>query len=209
MNKTQTAGNDVSHFQGTVDWPAVKAAGSVFAFAKASDGNTYSDPQFQLNWQAMESAGLLRGAYHFYETNDDPATQAENFLTALGALKENDLPPVVDIESFKGNYGSASIAQNLQIWLNIVQQACDRTPIIYTGTAFWNEYLDAGFAHYPLWIAEYSVSQPTLPNGWTQWSFWQFSESGSTAGVNGAVDSDFFNGSAQDLLTFIQNSQTS
>ena len=92
-----TNGIDVSHYQGTVDWVKVKATGITFAYAKATDGNTYTDPQFHTNWQGMRAAGILRGAYHFYETNDDPVTQANNFINALGSL-----------------------AANLQIWLDTV-----------------------------------------------------------------------------------------
>src|SRR5262249_15108771 len=38
-------GIDVSEWQGTVDWKAVKASGRVFAIARISDG-TYHDKQF-------------------------------------------------------------------------------------------------------------------------------------------------------------------
>ncbi|MCH8622401.1 GH25 family lysozyme [Undibacterium sp. TS12] len=202
MTTTPTVnGIDVSHFQGTVDWAAVKAAGKAFAFAKASDGITYTDPQFKTNWQGIKAAGLLRGAYHFYESNDDPVAQANNFIKAVGTLAAGDLPPVLDIEIFKGNYGTATLAANVQTWLNTVQQALGRTPIIYTGPSFWNQYMNNQFSAYPLWIAQYGVSQPTLPNGWSKWTFWQSSESGTVAGVTGSVDIDVFAGSMANLLT--------
>ncbi len=197
-------GIDVSHYQGTVDWSAVKNDGIVFAFAKATDGITYTDPQFQVNWKAMQTAGLLRGAYHFYETADDPTSQAQNFIAALGTLAANDLPPVVDIETFKRNFGSASIAANLQIWLDTVEQAVGCKPIIYTNTNFWNQYVSGDFSSYSLWIADYGVSQPKIPSTWKSWSFWQSSQSGSVAGVTGTVDMDVFAGSASDLLTLTQ-----
>ncbi len=195
-------GIDVSHFQGTVNWPAVKAAGMAFAFAKASDGNTYVDPQFKTNWQGMKAAGLLRGAYHFYESNDDPVTQAQNFIKAVGSLSPGDLPPVLDIEVFKGAYGSATLAANVQTWLNTVQQALGRTPMIYTGPSFWNSNMNNQFSHYPLWVAQYGASQHTVPNGWSTWNFWQFSENGQVNGVTGNVDTDVFAGSMANLLAF-------
>lgn len=123
MSTNNLAGIDVSHFQGNVNWPAVKAAGIAFAFAKASDGNTYTDPQFANNWRGMQAAGILRGAYHFYESKDDPQTQAQQFLKVLGQLGSNDLPPVVDIESSTGSFGTQSLANNLQIWLDTVEQS--------------------------------------------------------------------------------------
>jgi lysozyme len=184
-------GIDVSHMQGQVDWNAAKQAGIAFAFAKATEGITYTDPQFQTNWAAMQAAGLTRGAYHFYRTNDDPVQQAQNFLNSVAGLTEGDLAPVVDIEVSNGNYGSASIAANLQTWIDTVSKALGRTPIIYTNTSFWNECVATPFPNNPLWIAEYGVSAPTLPSGWSQWTFWQYSQSGTVAGVSGSVDLDY------------------
>lgn len=185
-----TKGIDVSHYQGTVDWVKVKAAGIAFAYAKATDGNTYTDPQFHTNWQGMQAAGILSGAYHFYETNDDPVTQANNFINTVASLTANDLAPVVDIEIFKGNYGSNSVAANLQIWLDTVEKALGRTPMIYTGPSFWNQTINSDFSKYPLWVAEYGVTTPKIPFGWTTWNFWQYSQSGSVDGVTGSVDLD-------------------
>lgn len=202
-DSTTLSGIDVSHYQGTVDWAAVKAAGIAFAFAKASDGNTYRDTQFLANWQGMKAAGLPRGAYHFYESNDDPVTQANNFLSAVGQLEATDLPPVIDIESTKGDFGGNSLATNLQICLDAIENGLACTPIIYTNCSFWNANLNAEFGRYPLWIARYSTSPPTIPNGWTNWTFWQYSESGSVPGVAGAVDLDQFAGSMSDLHRLI------
>jgi lysozyme len=192
MPTNSLQGIDVSHYQGTVNWSSVKNAGIVFAFAKATDGNTYTDPQFHTNWQAMQAAGILR------------VTQAQNFINAIGSLAANDLPPVVDIEIFKGNFGSASSAANLQTWLDAVEKALSRKPMIYTNTNFWNETINADFSKYPLWIAEYGVSQPKIPSSWKNWNFWQSSQSGSVAGVTGSVDTDVFAGSMSDLLGLIK-----
>ena len=41
----QLQGIDVSHYQGAVDWKKVKTAGIAFAYAKATEGNTYTDGQ--------------------------------------------------------------------------------------------------------------------------------------------------------------------
>lgn len=42
-------GIDVSHHQGNVNWLAVAEAGVSFAFAKATEGDTFADPQFSAN----------------------------------------------------------------------------------------------------------------------------------------------------------------
>lgn len=194
----QVPGIDVSHAQQTVDWNAVRQAGKVFVFIKATDGITYTDPLFAANWSGAKAAGLLRGAYHFYETNDDPTAQAENFLHAV-QIEPGDLPPVVDIERTKGAESASQIVQDLQTWLDVVERATGRAPVIYTGPGYWDSLGTSAFGRYPLWVAEYGVQSPKLPAGWTRWTFWQFSESGTAAGITGAVDLDVFNGTLAEL----------
>jgi lysozyme len=194
----QVQGIDVSHAQQTVDWNEVKQAGKVFVFIKATDGITYTDPLFAANWSGVKAAGLLRGAYHFYETNDDPTAQAENFLSAV-KLEPGDLPPVVDIERTKGGESAGQIVQDLQTWLDVVEQATGRVPVIYTGPGYWDSLGTSAFGRYPLWVAEYGVQSPRLPAGWTRWTFWQSSESGTATGVGGPVDLDVFNGTLAEL----------
>ena len=89
--------------------------------------------------------------------------------------------------------------KDLQTWLDVVQQATGRTPIIYTDHGFWNSLGTSAFGSYPLWIAEYGVQSVTLPAGWASWTFWQYSESGTVSGVSGAVDLNVFSGTLEEL----------
>src|SRR5262245_15416247 len=57
------AGIDVSHWQGSIDWAQVAAAGKEFAFAKATDGQTYVDPFYATNKAAAELNGIAFGTY--------------------------------------------------------------------------------------------------------------------------------------------------
>lgn len=190
-------GIDVSHYQGVVDWKQVAQAGMAFAFAKATDGITYVDPQFSTNWAGMQSAGLLRGAYHFFEPNDDATAQAQHFLATV-TLAKGDLPPVLDVE-VTGGVSNEQIWSGVSTWLQLVEQKTGCQPILYTAPGFWNSHQpDLALARYPLWLADYAA-QPTLPTGWTSWLFWQHSQTGSVAGVTGAVDLDLFNGTLWQL----------
>ena len=69
-------GIDVSHHQGEIDWTKVKNDGIVFAFMKATQGLRFVDPRFKLNWAATEKAGIIRGAYHFLEADQDGAARS-------------------------------------------------------------------------------------------------------------------------------------
>jgi len=193
------SGIDVSYYQGTVNWQSVKEAGNTFAFARATYGSSKVDSKFSANWSAMKAAGIIRGTYHFYVSANDPTAQANLFLQTVGHLESNDLPPVLDVEA---GGGTTNLVNGVQQWLDIVEQGLGRTPMIYTGVSFWNDNMTSGFGRYPLWVAEYGVSTPKKVNGWSTWAFWQYSQSGSVAGMN-PVDLDYFNGSLDDLLALI------
>ena len=185
-------GIDVSHFQGDVDWQAVKAAGCVFAFAKATEGAGVVDPHFASNWAGMKAAGILRGAYHFYRAAQSAAAQAAHLLSTV-RFEAGDLPPVLDIEVNDGVTGPALVG-GVQTWLDAVEPVAGVTPIIYTNTYFWDAHFNDQFSQYPLWIAHYGPAPEPLPVGWTVWTFWQYSQSLEIAGVGGAADHDYFNG---------------
>lgn len=194
-------GIDVSSHQGDVDWAQVKASGQTFAFAKATQGNTYVDPMGQDNLTAARAAGLIVGAYHYYMTDDEPQSQFDNF-SANATLLSGDLPPVVDIEAMAQN-SLPDLQKNLQSFLEMLEKRYGVKPIIYSGENFANGNL-TGFGAYPLWIAEYETSQPpAVPSGWTSWTFWQYSQSGSVAGVTGDVDLDRFNGDMSALKALL------
>ena len=196
---SRLTGIDVSHYQGRVNWSAVKAAGCAFAFAKATEGTGVTDPYFAANWAEMKAAGLARGAYHFFRPAEDAAQQAAHFLSTV-QLAPGDLPPVLDVET-SDNVSNSALVGGVQIWLDAVEPVAGVTPIIYTAASFWDAHLDNQFGAYPLWIAHYTAapSPSPLPSGWTNWAFWQYSQSLHIDGVGGAADHDYFNGTAEDL----------
>lgn len=208
MGTNVLSGIDVSHYQGNVNWAAVKSAGIAFAVAKATEGTGTIDQYFSANWEKIKAAGIIRGAYHFFHASQDPRRQAQNFLNVV-AIGDGDLPPVLDIE-VSDNVSGGTIISGIQIWLDTVEQATGRKPIIYTNPSFWNNYMNAAFGAYPLWVANYTTAgTPRMPNGWNNWLFWQYSQTGRLAGVPGNVDMDRFNGSADDLAAFVGGSAAS
>ncbi|MET0624507.1 MAG: GH25 family lysozyme [Pyrinomonadaceae bacterium] len=197
--QSRLTGIDVSHYQGQVNWPAVKAAGCAFAFAKATEGTGDTDPYFAANWSGMKSAGLARGAYHFFRPAEDAAQQAAHFLSTV-QLAPGDLPPVLDVET-SDNVSNSVLVGGVQLWLDAVEPVAGVTPIIYTAASFWDAHLNNQFGAYPLWIAHYTAAPAPspLPAGWSDWTLWQYSQSLHVNGVAGAADHDYFNGTAEAL----------
>jgi lysozyme len=221
---TYVRGIDVSRYQPKVDWARVKAAGIAFAVPKASQSN-WADPMFATHWAGAKSAGLLRGAYHFFVPDMDPLKQAAAYLKALGD-DPGDLPPVLDIEAKTTD--AAALAKNAQVWLAEVEKQLKKQAIIYTAAWYWNGAMlvngkyPAWAADYALWVAAYPVKdgaptleqlaqgkyKPLLPKSWTKWTFWQYSEKGRVDGITNAdgkpanVDLNVFEGTLEDLGKF-------
>ena len=202
--KSTVSGVDVSYYQGTIDWAAVKKAGRAFAITRVSDGTGFLDPKFATNWKAIKSNGLIRGTYQFFHPGQDPIAQADFMLAQLkanGGLLAEDLPPVMDMEVTDGASPS-TIQANMKKWLTYVESKTGRKPIIYTA-AFMSSNVGTGFTAYPLWVANYGTTCPTMPSNWTKWVMWQSGSTGQVAGISGNVDVDEFNGTLQDLKDFI------
>jgi len=197
---TTVKGVDVSKYQGTINWSSAKSAGVVFGIARMSDGLNYPDADFATNWKNMKAQGLVRGVYQFFEPAQDPTQQANMLLNAVknaGGFVPEDLPPVMDIE-VTGSQSPSTIQAHMQTWLDVIEKAIGRKPIIYTAL-FMSSNIGSGFGKYPLWVANWGVSCPSLPSGWSGWKFWQYADNGSVSGISGNVDMDKFNGSLNDL----------
>lgn len=202
------AGIDISKWQGSIDWALVAGEGIDFACIRVSDGLDHFDQFFASNWAGAGSNGILRGAYQFFRSNEDPVAQADLLLETMGPLTAGDLPPVIDVESTDGQ-DPATVAANVGLWLDRVEEVLGVKGIIYTSPVFWEDHV-ASDAHsdHPLWIANWGVDCPRIPDQWTGWVFWQTSASGSYSGISGDVDTDLFNGSRDLLRAFAAGEDT-
>ena len=197
-------GIDVSYYQGTITWASVKASGQKFAITRVSDGMTFADSKFITNWQAIKAQGLVRGTYQFFRPGQDPLGQA-NFLlarvAAAGGFQPNDLPVVMDMETADGQT-PATIQARMHIWLNRIEAATGKKPIIYTAN-FMSGNIGTGFSSYVLWVANYGAVCPLMPSGWAQWKIWQYSSTGSVSGISGNVDVNKWNGTLAQLIDYV------
>lgn len=178
---------DVSHWEGNIDWNAVKMSGIQAAYAKATEGVSYIDPTFVQNVQAARTAGVLIGAYHFaHPEQNDAVSEAKYFVNILQA-NQTDLMPVLDLESpvdhNTSNLTGAALSQWARDFINYVKQATGRNVMLYTGVWYITEFGISGLSDVPLWIARYSNIPPIDCGGWTEWTAWQYTDSGQIPGV--------------------------
>jgi GH25 family lysozyme M1 (1,4-beta-N-acetylmuramidase) len=202
-------GIDVSQWQHnpSVNWDRAGTDRVTFAFIKATEGLSYTNPHYAADRVAARRAGIYRGAYHFARpSRGSAARQARYFVDRAGEHDANgDLPPVLDLED-TGGLGTADLRTWTRRWLETVQSLTGRAPVIYTSPSFWEGYLgdSRGFRGYPLWVAHYETTRPQVPGGWKSWTFWQTTNTGHVAGIIGAVDINRFNGTHAELAALAQ-----
>lgn len=191
-------GVDVSKWQGPIDWSAARAAGTRFAFIKATEGGDYIDPYFQTNWQNARAAGVQRGAYHFVywcrPAQEQAAWIIQNFPRDADAL-----PPTLDVE---WNSHSKTCPHRLpkenamaviRYLLQVMEQHTGKRPLIYTDIPFHAEVLEGELHDYAFWIRS-TAAEPHVRYNNRPWHFWQFTTTGRVPGIGPAVDRNAFHG---------------
>ena len=198
-----TYGIDISHWNGSVDFAKVKAAGRHFVIAKATEGNTITDSMYAHNEAAAMAAGLKFTGYHYARPSSvsgDATNEADHFVSVLG-LKRGMLTPVLDLE-VTGGLSVSGLQGWVKTFLGRVYARTGVKAMIYTNGSFWQTAMGntSWFAAngYRIWIAHWATSSPSVPAsnwGGRSWTFWQYSDCGKVSGVSGCVDLDRFTGS--------------
>jgi len=211
---TRAVGIDVSRFQKTIEWPSVAGAGIRFAFVQASRGSGAdctvkpqqcgADPYFAANRVAAEAVGVRVGPYHrafaaggtTAAARADAVAESDVFLAAVGSLQAGELVPVIDVETPFSGMTAASLRTWVRVFVKRVNKRLGRKPMIYTSATSWSatgNTTEFAKAKYPLWIAHWGVSRPSVPaRNWAGhgYSVWQYTSSGSVPGISGHVDMD-------------------
>lgn len=187
IEKYPLQGVDVSHHQGEIHWPSVRASGAEFAYIKATEGADHRDTRFADNWQQSEAAGLKHGAYHFYTLCRPAIDQATNFIATV-PREELALPPAVDLE-FGGNCAARpsreTLIADLTSFLQMIEAHAGKPAILYVTSEFEDAYAVSSGIHRTLWLRRLFLP----PNyGERPWVMWQASSVRHIEGIEGPVD---------------------
>ena len=192
-------GIDVSHHQGRIDWERVKSSSVQngypirFVFMKATESNTFTDPDYIDNIGKARKAGFVCGVYHFYDPSTDPQKQAQHYINTVTLLK-GDFAPVVDVER-AGR--SSDLRRDLLVYLKALEKHYGVKPIIYASAKFRKRHLNsAEFDSYPFWVAHYYVARPGTDK---RWQIWQFTDHASVDGIREYTDFNVFRGTEPDF----------
>jgi lysozyme len=174
------------------DFQQVFDAGYRGVIHKATEGSTMVDSQFRAREIAARAAGLMWGWYHYLD-GTDPARQAEFFYTTIGGATRGPGILALDFEE-----ATVPLSAGLR-WLELVEQLSGQIPWLYMGGGVPGSRPPA-FARYPLWLPEYNTVAH-VPQPWTKYTLWQFTNTGAVPGVTGLVDLSHFDGTDDELRT--------
>jgi GH25 family lysozyme M1 (1,4-beta-N-acetylmuramidase) len=178
---TLPLGVDVSHYQETISWTTLAAAGIGYGIIKATQ-SLATDPMFITNADGAADAGLITFAYPFL-TPDDTAETVANFLSVTGGMV-----PALDWEE-------AGVSHSIiEMWIKGYEDKSGRAGLAYYGIDPPDE-LTALIGSWPRWLPEYAA-QPRLPAwdgvstpDWSrEWLLWQYTGNGREPGVTTTID---------------------
>ena len=184
-------GIDVASYQGTVNWKSWWDLGRRFAYVKATEGNSYRNPEFSEQYTGSYRVGMIRGAYHFGRPDGVTAAKQARYFVQHGGGWSADgktLPGALDIEdNYAGPRCYGKTPAQLKKWVKNFsaeyRRLTGRDVVIYTNSSFWRDCVGNSTAFTttnPLWIAHWGSQPPSkLPGGYAYYTFWQYSGTGT------------------------------
>lgn len=198
-------GVDVSSHNGSVSWSTLWNSGVRFAYVKATESTSYTNPSFAQQYNGSYTIGMIRGAYHFATPDTSSGAAQATYFAGHGGGWSKDgrtLPGALDMEY--NPYGStcyglspAGMVNWMKDWFATYKARTGRDAVLYTSTSWWKQCTGNSTAFgavNPLWIPRYGSSVGELPAGWGFHTIWQYTSSGPTVG-----DHNRFNGSLDRL----------
>ena len=185
-------GIDVSQYQGDINFDEVAGDGIDVVYIRAGEGSGYTDSYFPSNYEKAKAAGLHTGFYHYVTAGDEAqAVQQADFFFSLLEGKSYDCRPAMDFENTAGMSGGQANAIALA-YLKRLEQLAGNIPAIYSDVYRAENLWEDCLSHYPLWAAGYGIPRPSSIGPWSDWSGFQYSDTGRVSGISGAVDRDYF-----------------
>lgn len=193
---TSHKGIDVSKYQGKIDWKAVKEDGVEYAFVRLGlrgyeSGKIVLDEYYEKNMRGANEAGVKAGVYFFTQAiTEEEAIEEAEFVIENLADYDVPYPVVMDVEMITSGNGRAnnlSMEERTKICIAFCEtiKNAGYTPMIYGNVKCFVKMLDmTQLEDYEKWYAFYD-DYLYFPY---DVSVWQYSESGSVAGIKGDVD---------------------
>lgn len=190
-------GVDVSNYQGSIDWQALKAQGIEFAYLRLGmrgygpEGTLYSDRSFARYYDGAKAAGIDVGVYFFSQavTVREAAEEALHALTLLDG-RTLDLPvyydwePVTAEDSRTAAYDCRYLTAGAAAFCNVIEQG-GYTPGVYLNRQQgYYRYDLRSLSDRSLWVADYA----DYPDFYYAYDVWQYADRARLDGVSEIID---------------------
>ncbi len=199
VNTNGVRGIDVSGYNGTIDWTAVKNSGISFVIIRCgfrgyTKGGLILDSKYQSYIQGATSAGLKVGLYLFSQAvNEAEAVEEASLCVNLAQGYKISYPIFIDSEYANGARSGRADKLDKAGRTAVCKAFCETiksagyTPGVYASKSWFYDKLDAGqLSSYKIWLAHYT-SQTDYSG---RYDMWQHTDKGSVNGIKGNVDLD-------------------
>lgn len=187
-------GIDVSKWNGTIDWTAVKNSGVSYVIIRcgyrgSSKGALIEDPKFEKNIKGATAAGLKVGVYFFTQAVNE-VEAVEEASMVLGLIKNYKIsyPVFLDVESSGGRadgLDSATRTKVIKAFCETIENS-GYTAGVYANKSWFEKKMDVSqLTKYKIWLAQYAAS-PTYTK--SKIDLWQYKSTGKVSGISGNVD---------------------
>ena len=189
-----TMGIDVSKWNGSIDWNAVKNSGVSYVIIRcgyrgSSSGALVEDPKFKTNIKGATAAGLKVGVYFFTQATDEieAIEEASMVLEMIDDYKIS-YPVFLDVEASGGRGDKIDAEERTAVIKAFCETIEDSgyTAGVYANKTWYEKKMNADeLTKYKIWLAQYAA-QPTYTE--TRIDMWQYKETGKVSGISGNVD---------------------
>lgn len=190
-----TLGIDVSKYQPSINWSAVKASGVNYVIIRcgyrgASTGALIQDPYFTSHIKGAKAAGLKVGVYFFTTAlTEAEAVEEASMCAELCSGYGINYPIFMDCEnSPRPGYNSMSASERTTIikaFCNTIKSA-GYTPGVYANKTWLSSYINtSALSGCKIWLAQYNPAGPTYSG---RYDLWQYTSKGHVDGISGNVD---------------------
>lgn len=188
-------GIDVSKWNKEIDWEIVKAEGVEFAIIRcgyrgSSSGLLVEDPYFRKNIEGAKKAGIKVGVYFFTQAVDlveavEEASMAVSLIGDTGL----DYPVFIDTEGAGGNGRADGLDAGtrtavVNAFCRTIENAGFKSGVYASRNWYLNNLNRDELNDQKIWLAEYRQT----PEYDGHYDMWQYTSSGTVAGIEGRVD---------------------
>ena len=201
LSRPALTGIDASSHQGDIDWAAVAGDGIDFAMLRVgsrgySQGSLNADKLFEQNYTGAVENGLQVGAYFFSQAvSVEEAEEEAQFVLDTLAGRAMDLPVVFDWEQITEDDARTDAVDTDTVtacalaFCQRIQEGGYRSAFYFNATLGYLQYDFARLSQLDAWYAQYEGDWPTFTYAF---DLWQYSNTGTVAGIAGNVDMDLY-----------------